>query len=95
METLEIALDENGNKVEHDDYYYINGEDILLEPMTQAQVDKLVNYIFSINNCYYSNTDITNIINEEMPSYFSGQKSAQEVAKIIQSRAQIYVNERR
>ncbi len=88
-------LDENGNKVEHDDYYYINGEDILLEPMTQAQVDKLVNYIFSINNCYYSNTDITNIINEEMPSYFSGQKSAQEVAKIIQSRAQIYVNERR
>ncbi len=88
-------LDENGEKVEYDDTYYINGEDIKLDPMNQEEVDAVVNYIFSINKCYYGNTDITNIINEEMPSFFNGQKSAQEVAKVIQSRAQIYVDERR
>ena len=64
-------------------------------PVTQEQVDEAVNYIFSINKCYYGNTDVRNIVNEEIASFFSGQKSAQEVAKVIQSRAQIYVNEKR
>lgn len=88
-------MDENGEKQEYDDYYYMNGEEIKLDPLTQEQVDEVVNYIFSINKCYYGNADVANIINEEIPSYFAGQKSAQEVAKVIQSRAQIYVNEKR
>lgn len=88
-------LDENGNKQEYDDYFYMGGEEIKLDPMSQEQVDQLVNFIFSINKCYYGNSDITTIINEEMPSFFSGQKSAQEVAKIIQSRAQLFVDENR
>ncbi|HBA49255.1 MAG TPA: hypothetical protein DCZ91_15965 [Lachnospiraceae bacterium] len=88
-------LDENGEKVEYDDYYYINDEEIKLEPMTQEEVDAVVEYILSVNKCYYGNTDISNIISEEIAPYFTGQKSAQEVAKIIQSRAQIYVDERR
>ncbi|MCI9143788.1 MAG: extracellular solute-binding protein [Lachnospiraceae bacterium] len=88
-------LDENGNKQEYDDYFYMGGEEIKLDPMSQEQVDQLVNFIFSINKCYYGNNDITTIINEEMPSFFSGQKSAQEVAKIIQSRAQLFVDENR
>ena len=87
--------DENGEKIEYDETYYMNGEEIILEPLTQEQVDEAVNYIFSINKCYYGNTDVRNIVNEEIASFFSGQKSAQEVAKVIQSRAQIYVNEKR
>lgn len=87
--------DENGEKVEYDDTYYMNGEEIILEPLSQEEVDRVVEYIFSINKCYYGNTDVTNIINEEIASYFDGQKSAQDVAKVIQSRAQIYVNEKR
>ena len=63
--------------------------------LTKEQVDSAVEYIYSINKCYYGNTDISNIIEEEIASYFSGQKSAQEVAKVIQSRAQIYVDEKR
>ena len=88
-------LDENGEKVEYDDTYYINGEEIILDPLSQVEVDRAVEYIYSINKCYYGNTDITNIINEEIASFFDGQKSAQDVAKVIQSRAQIYVNEKR
>ena len=88
-------MDENGQKVEYDETYYMNGEEIILPPLTQEQVDSAVEYIYSINKCYYGNTDISNIIEEEIASYFSGQKSAQEVAKVIQSRAQIYVDEKR
>lgn len=85
--------DEDGNKVEYDDSFYINGEEIPLPPMTQEQVDEIVAVIGAIDKCYYFNENVVNIINEEMPAFYTGQKSAQEVAQIIQSRAQIYVQE--
>lgn len=86
-------LDENGEKQEYDDYFYMNGEEILIEPMSQDQIDKLVNYIYSIDNAYYHNEDIINIINEEMDAFYTGQKSAEDVANVIQRRAQVYVDE--
>ena len=88
-------IDEEGNKQEYDENFYLNGEAIVLDPLTQEQVDKVVSFILSIDKCYYYNEDIINIVNEEMDAFFTGQKSAQEVAKIIQNRAQIYVNENR
>ncbi|MCM1092119.1 MAG: extracellular solute-binding protein [Butyrivibrio sp.] len=44
-----------------------------------------------------SNYDIVilNIVNEEAPAFFKGQKSAEKVASLIQSRVQLYVNENR
>lgn len=88
-------VDEEGNKVEYDDSYYMNGEEIILPPLTQEQLDKAIAFIFSVNKCSYNNNDIRNIINEEMEAYFSGQKTAQEVVQIIQSRAQVYVDANR
>ncbi len=88
-------IDEEGTKQEYDENFYLNGEAIVLDPLTQEQVDKVVSFILSIDKCYYYNEDIINIVNEEMDAFFTGQKSAQEVAKIIQNRAQIYVNENR
>lgn len=37
--------------------------------------------------------EIIRIISEEAESYYQGQKTVDEVAKIIQSRIRIYVNE--
>ena len=37
---------------------------------------------------------ITIIVKEEMPAYFTGQKSLDDVIKIINDRARTYVNER-
>lgn len=42
-----------------------------------------------------ADTRILQIIDEEAAAYFAGQKSAAEVAKIIQSRVQLYVDENR
>ena len=90
-------IDENGDKHEYEypETIWINGEEIILLPMSQEQVDKCVNFIYSVNKPIYSNDDIMTIINEEMESFYSGQKGAEEVAKVIQSRAQIYVDTNR
>lgn len=86
-------LDENGEKVEYSDYAYINGESIELDPMTQEQIDQVVAAVESATKKYYYNDSVLNIINEEAAAFFQGQKSASDVAQIIQSRAQIYVDE--
>ncbi len=41
------------------------------------------------------NDEITNIITEEAEAFFKGQKSVADVAGVIQSRVQVYVNENR
>lgn len=88
-------IDENGEKVEYDDYYYMNGEEIVLDPFTQEEVDKICEFIYSVTKVSSFDDDIRTIITEEAQSFFEGQKTAQEVAQIIQSRAQIFVDENR
>lgn len=87
--------DEDGNKEYYDDTWYINGEEIVLEPFTQEEVDEICEFIYSVNRTPYYNEDITNIITEEAAAFFEGQKSVQDVVDIIQSRAQVFVNENR
>lgn len=87
--------DEDGNKEYYDDTWYINGEEIVLEPFTQQEVDAICEFIYSVNRTPYYNEDITNIITEEAAAFFEGQKSVQDVVDIIQSRAQVFVNENR
>jgi ABC-type glycerol-3-phosphate transport system substrate-binding protein len=82
-------------KVEYDETNYINGEEVIMPPLTQEQVDKVVAFIETVNKPMTYEPDLENIITEEAAPFFQGQKSAAEVAEIIQSRAQIYVNENR
>ena len=85
-------INSDGEKVEYEDHFWMNGESITLSPMSQEQVDAAVAMIESITKHPYINNDIMNIINEDMGAFFSGQKSAQEVADIIQNRVQLYVD---
>lgn len=87
--------DDNGETVK--EYYdmtiYINGEDVPYDPLSQEQLDQVIEFIESVHNPYYYNDEIMTIINEEIEAFFSGQKTAQAVADVIQSRAQVYVDE--
>ncbi|GFH97170.1 hypothetical protein IMSAGC003_03740 [Lachnospiraceae bacterium] len=87
--------DENGNKEYYDDYWTINGEQVVLKPFTQEEVEEICQFIYGVNRTAYYNEEIRNIIIEDAEAFFSGQRSAQEVAGIIQSRAQVYINENR
>ena len=87
--------DENGNKIEYDNTAYINGVEIIIDPMTREEVDVVINFIKSLDQVMNYDQQLLNIINEESAAYFEGQKSVNEVADIIQSRVQIYINENR
>jgi ABC-type glycerol-3-phosphate transport system substrate-binding protein len=88
-------IDGNGEKQEYDQTFYINDEEITLPLLTQEQIDYIKNYVLSVDKANYYNNDVMNIVTEEAEAYFSGQKSAEDVAAVIQSRVQIYVNENR
>ena len=79
--------DENGNEIEYEDTFYINGEEIPLPPLSQEQLDQVINFVLSVDRAYYYNEDVLNIVNEEMGAFYTGQKSARDVAKVMQSRA--------
>ncbi len=80
-------------KVEYDDTYYVGGQEVIARPLTNEDVVRLTNYIKSLTLVSNYNESVNNIIFEEASAFFSGQKSAKEVADIIQSRLTIYVNE--
>lgn len=82
-------------KIEYDDEYFVNGEWITVDPLTQADVDFLKEYIKTVDKVAGDIGELQNIIDEETAAFFEGQKTAEDVVKIIQSRATIYINERR
>ncbi len=88
-------IDENGTKVEYDDIFYLGDVEVTVEPMTREEVDAFLEQLYSFTKVQTVDRSLQQIIEEEAASYFAGQKSAKEVADIIQSRVQIYVNETR
>ena len=80
-------------KVEYDDTYYIGGQEVTAQPLSKEDVVTISNFVKSLSLISDSNDSVNNIIFEEASAFFSGQKSAKEVADIIQSRLSIYVNE--
>lgn len=60
---------------------------------TPEQVQQIRDLMSNARAAVSGDQTILNMILEEASPYFEGQKSAQEVAGIIQSRVQIYINE--
>lgn len=88
-------INDDGTKEYYDDTYYIDGVEVIIEPMTQQEVDEFTAFLNSLTMVGGYNQSIQDIVTEEAEPFFEGQKSAQEVAKIIQSRAQLYISESR
>jgi len=91
------VLDEEGNKIEENYGVMVDasGNEHRLGALTQEQADELVELINTTTKLADYSGSILDIVNEQAAAYFEGQKSAQEVAKLIQSKANIYVNEQR
>lgn len=59
---------------------------------TEEDVQKLESLVAHANKPVFEG-EVLGIISKESPAYFSGQKSAQAVAKIIQNKVMTYLNE--
>jgi hypothetical protein len=90
-------IDENGQKVYWPSHaIYDNGYNVYsldCPKPTRTDIDSLRALIDSATYRSRMNNVILSIIEEEAAPYFAGQKTADEVTKIIQSRATIYVSE--
>jgi ABC-type glycerol-3-phosphate transport system substrate-binding protein len=82
-------------KVEYDEYIYINGEEFILPPMSQEQVDSIVAFIETVDKVSYYDEQVQAIIDEDAAPFFDGAKSAADAASVIQNRVQVYVNANR
>lgn len=102
QKTMEKAMkpiygeDENGQQVEIATGMWGVGDfTVEIFAAKQEQVDQVTKLIESIDRADRSDDELFNIISEEVAAFFGGQKSAKEVAGVIQSRANIYMNENR
>ena len=97
-ENGEQILDENGNPIPEDGTSGISYGDweYSYHIPTQEEVAVLQDLISVAEpSSATGNDEITNIITEEAEAFFKGQKSVSDVANVIQSRVQVYVNENR
>ena len=90
-----------GGPIRVNSYYslgnWVEGMDepIAYYAVTQEQADKLMEVINTATKLYSQNTAVLNIITEQTDAFFAGQKTAEEVGKLVQGKMSIYVNEQR
>lgn len=96
-ENGEVMLDENGEAIvmgAGGGFSYSDGWSYDYRIPTQEEVDLTMSLMEAARPVTYSQGDeVLNIINEEAAGFFTGQKSVDEVASVIQSRIKIYVGE--
>lgn len=88
--------DEYGNEHEPTDSSWgWDDFEVKVKPSTQEEVDMYMDLIDNTKKVGGWNQAIFDIIIEESKAYFSGDKSVDEAADIIQNRVKTYVNENR
>ncbi len=91
-------LDDKGEKIPIVRYSIWNeetgkSEDVYAVP--QELVEQVIELINTTDKVANYDSSIFEIVNDQAKAFFEGQKSAQDVAKLIQSKANIFVNEQR
>ncbi|WMC92634.1 ABC transporter substrate-binding protein [Kineothrix sp. MB12-C1] len=88
--------DADGNQIKQPKTSWsYDGYDMEIYAATEEEIKEVRSLIESIDTQYQYDEQMNAIISEEAAAFFEGQKNAKEVADIIQSRVQIYVNENR
>ena len=92
----EKYTDELGNEVEPlESGWGWDDLNVDIGPLTDKQAQMYIDLVNNTDKTGEYNDEIGNIITEEAKAYFSGQKSLDETADVIQNRVKTYVNENR
>jgi len=62
-------------------------------PLTQEDIDYINGLIENMGVYNRNNAGVRKVVSEETSAFFSGQKSAEEVARLIQQKVNIYLGE--
>lgn len=91
-------LDDNGERIPLARYYTQTGPEEEMQPiyaLTQEQADMVTDIINTTDKLYTEDAAVLDIVLEQAEAFFAGQKTAEEVAKLVQGKLSIYVNEQR
>ncbi len=93
----EEIISENGetSRIAKQSYYDQNGINIMIYKCEPEDVEIIRELVDSVSNKFQYNIEIQNIIDEEVSAYLHDQKGMEEVCTIIQSRVQLYLDERK
>lgn len=96
-ENGEIMKDENGEPIAQGmgSIGYEDGWMYTYHTPTKEEADKLEELINIATPAGAADETVLSIVKEEAGAFFKGQRSAQDVATVIESRVQVYVNENR
>lgn len=86
---------ETGEQVKQpQDWYWVN-DDLTIEiyEMTQEEYDRFMAVYEKTDRMNSYNQAISDIIGQECEAFFAGQKTAEETAKLIQNRVNLYIYE--
>lgn len=95
----EYRLDEEGNRIPvsrggmgmSDEFG--NMVEFQLYGLTDEQVSKFLHVIETVDKSVDLNSRVYSIVKEEAAAFFAGQKTEQEVAKLIQTKVSLYLGE--
>lgn len=95
----EYRLDEEGNRIPisrggmgmSDEYG--NMVEFQLYGLTDEQISKFLHVIETIDKSVDLNSQVYSIVKQEAAAFFAGQKSPEEVAKLIQTKVSLYLGE--
>ncbi len=91
-----FVLDEDGNKIEISQGGYGWGAvEIEYKALSQEQADKIMQLIESTDRSTNYDEEIMQMIIADCEPFFAGQKTAEEVGRLLQSKMTIYINEQR
>jgi len=97
-ENGEFILDENGEKIPEVKEWAWNeltGESIEITCATQEDADLLMEILNNTTRVYTQNSSLYEIVEDSVGAFFAGQRSAEDTAALIQSRAKLHVNEQK
>ena len=89
-------LDDDGNRIEVDEGSWgWGGTMIQMHALNEEEAAQIRELIDTTTKVLEFDESVYEIVEEEAAAFFAGQKSAEETARLIQSKAMIYVNEQR
>lgn len=87
-------IDENGQKVEYDIQMYSDGELWVVPPLSEDQLEQVLAYVGAVTEVEFEDQEVTDMVEEELWRYFSGEETVEDAVSAVQNRVQAYIQER-
>ncbi len=87
------TFNENGELVDRESSMNMNGIELKNKDVSEDDIHRYIDFLCSVDTVSQWDQNLNKIVNEEISAFAQGGKSADETAKLIQSRVSLYLSE--